>query len=64
MIYKNMLSLKLSILILSIIFISINAKQIYMSEVYRHGARYSIHDYYDYNQTKLFAGQLTSIGLR
>jgi len=57
-------SIKSSIFIILIIFISINAKQIYMSEVYRHGARYSIHDYYDYNQTKLFAGQLTSIGLR
>jgi hypothetical protein len=57
-------SIKSSIFIILIIFISINAKQIYMSEVYRHGARYSIHDYYDYNQTKQFAGQLTSIGLR
>jgi hypothetical protein len=36
----------------------------YMSETFSHGARYAIHDYYDYNQTKQFAGMLTSVGLR
>ena len=55
---------KLLILILSIVLTCLHAKQIYMSEVHRHGARYSVYDYYDYNETKPFAGLLTSVGLR
>lgn len=30
----------------------LQSKQIYMASVYRHGARYPIYDYYDYNDTK------------
>ena len=62
--------MKLTIFIISIMMMGsscslmVESKQIYMAEVYRHGARYSIYDYYDYNQTKQMAGQLTSIGLR
>ena len=54
----------LTLTCLFLIFNIINSKQLYVSEVYRHGARYSLHDYYDYNQTKQFAGLLTSVGLR
>lgn len=36
-------------LLLSVIVIQATTKQIYMSEVHRHGARYPVYDYYDYN---------------
>lgn len=39
-------------------------KYLYISSVFRHGARYPVHDYYDYNETKHFSGLLTSVGLR
>lgn len=54
----------LALAYLLLLFSIIDSKQLYVSEVYRHGARYSLHDFYDYNQTKQFAGLLTSVGLR
>lgn len=37
------------ILLLLIYVLCLNAKQLYMAEAYRHGARYPVFDYYDYN---------------
>lgn len=39
-------------------------KLVYLTELYRHGARYPVNDYYDGNQTKPYHGQLTGIGMR
>lgn len=44
-----MLKLTTILLALSLVLTCLNSKQIYMSEVYRHGARYPVYDYYDYN---------------
>ncbi len=37
---------------------------IYLSQVFRHGARYPVNDLYDGKDTKDFHGNLTTIGLR
>ncbi len=52
------LSMKLptNLILISIVFAFLlpflDSKLIYSSFVYRHGARYPLHDYYDFNQTK------------
>jgi hypothetical protein len=41
-----------------------NSKLVYLTELFRHGARYPVTDIYDGNETKPYHGQLTSIGMR
>ena len=37
---------------------------LYVNSLFRHGARYPTHKFYDYNQTLLDQGQLTGVGMR
>jgi hypothetical protein len=39
-------------------------KLVYLSEVFRHGARYPTHDIYDGKDTKPYHGQLIGTGMR
>lgn len=41
-----------------------NCKLVYLTELFRHGARYPVSDIYDGKDTKPYHGQLTSIGMR
>ncbi len=42
----------------------VQSKLLYMSTVFRHGARYPINNMYDGKDTLAFHGNLTSVGLR
>lgn len=53
------------LLALSLLFVAISAsKLVYLAELFRHGARYTVSDIWDGKDTKPFHGQLTSIGMR
>ena len=54
----------LQILIVIALFVAIKGKMVYMTEVFRHGARYPTHDIWDGKETKPFHGQLISMGMR
>lgn len=41
-----------------------SSKLVYLTELFRHGARYPVSDVYDGKETKAYHGQLTSIGMR
>lgn len=52
-------------IIIPLLFVVITlGKLVYLTELYRHGARYPVNDLYDGNQTKAYHGQLTGIGMR
>jgi hypothetical protein len=53
-----------SFLILVGLMIVIKAKLVYLSELFRHGARYPVSDIYDGKDTKALHGRLTNIGMR
>ncbi len=53
-----------SILLISLLVFLTSSKLLYMSNVFRHGARYPINDLYDGKQMALTRGNLTSVGLR
>ena len=50
--------------ILLLLLAACSAKMVYMTELFRHGARYPVSDIYDGNQTKAYHGLLTGIGMR
>ena len=52
------------ILILLAIFVFAQTKLVYLSELFRHGARYPVSDIYDGKDTKPFHGRLTGVGMR
>ena len=54
----------LKIIVLLLLGICTLGKLVYLTELYRHGARYPVNDYYDGKETKPFHGQLTGIGMR
>lgn len=54
----------IKILALLIAAITAASKLVYLSELYRHGARYPVNDIYDGKETKPLHGQLTGIGMR
>lgn len=37
---------------------------LYVSSLFRHGARYTTHKFYDYEETIADQGQLTGVGMR
>lgn len=43
---------------------AISARLYQVVSVFRHGARYPLHDYYDANATRNLWGELTSVGMR
>ena len=52
-------------ILLFLLFISLGeSKMVYMSELFRHGARYPTHDIWDGKDTKPFHGQLIGMGMR
>lgn len=53
-----------NLLILALLILAANCKQLYLFSMIRHGAIYPKNDLYDGNDTKTFRGQLTSIGQR
>lgn len=53
-----------SILLISLLILLTSSKLLYMSNVFRHGARYPINDLYDGKQMASTHGNLTSVGLR
>jgi hypothetical protein len=55
--------MKILVCLISLLFL-INPKLIYLTELFRHGARYPTTDIYDGKDTKPFHGKLTSIGMR
>jgi hypothetical protein len=57
-----MLRSKISTLVF--VLVVAQSKMLYISELFRHGARYPTHDIFDGKDTKAFRGQLTSIGMR
>ncbi len=54
----------LSLLVVALFMVHIEAKMLYTYTIARHGAVYPPNDLYDGNQTKQFRGLLTPIGLR
>ena len=42
----------------------VDNKMVYMTEFFRHGARYPTHDIWDGKDTKAFRGQLIGMGMR
>ena len=55
----------MKILLTFLLFVSFaTSKQVYMSYVFRHGARYPLNNLYDGKETAPYHGQLTSVGLR
>jgi len=52
--------------IYALIFVLVIAQSrlVYLTELFRHGARYPSHDIFDGKETKAFRNQLTSIGMR
>lgn len=52
------------ILLLLAIALAIHTKMVYMTELFRHGARYPIGDIWDGKDTKPFHGQLIGMGMR
>jgi hypothetical protein len=53
-----------SLLLLIGLLVLITPKLVYLSELFRHGARYPTSDIYDGKDTKPLHGKLTSIGMR
>jgi len=58
------MSILRTILLLVLAVIFTRSKLLYMSTVFRHGARYPINNMYDGKQTSATHGNLTNIGLR
>ena len=54
----------IQILVSFIFLTTLNGKMVYMTEQFRHGARYPIHDIWDGKDSKPFQGQLTGVGMR
>lgn len=52
-----------SLLLLALLAV-ISTKLIYLTELFRHGARYPVSDIYDGKETKAFHGLLTGVGMR
>jgi lysosomal acid phosphatase len=52
------------LLTLTLLIFCSSSVPIYLSQVFRHGARYPVNDLYDGTATKDFHGNLTTIGLR
>ena len=54
----------ISIFALLALLVTLHGKMVYMSELFRHGARYPTHDIWDGKETKQFRGQLLAMGMR
>ncbi len=54
----------LRLLVVLTLSITISSKMVYLSELFRHGARYPVSDIYDGKDTKPFHGTLTGVGMR
>lgn len=52
------------IIISILLAVTVVNKLVYLSELFRHGARYPVNDFYDGKETKPFHGQLTGVGMR
>lgn len=55
--------MKCMIALLTFLFIT-HSKLVYLTELFRHGARFPVTDAYDGKETKPYHGNLTSIGMR
>ena len=56
--------MKSLLLILPLLLTLANPRLIYLTELFRHGARYPVSDIYDGKDTKANHGKLTSVGMR
>ena len=54
----------IQILALLALLATLQGKMVYMSELFRHGARYPTHDIWDGKDTKQFRGKLLAMGMR
>lgn len=48
-----------------VVFVTLSVCELlYVSELFRHGARYTVLDLYDHNQSSIDDGELTGVGMR
>ena len=56
--------MQLFLVLLMCLQVSVSGQLVYLTELFRHGARYPVNDYYDGKETKALHGELTSVGMR
>lgn len=54
----------LRVIIAILLALSVTTKLVYLTELFRHGARFPVNDFYDGKETKPYHGMLTGIGMR